>query len=106
MSWKSFWLLLTETLTMALMSRVFFFFMRSESSGVWLSGGRSGDSVMRPAAAPLYLSLTSGPLYRTGGGSTFPKVKGLSPHTLGKKMHQNEVKKSERRAHIPNTVPF
>lgn len=58
MSWKSFWLLLTETLTMALMSRVFFFFMRSESSGVWLSGGRSGDSMMRPAAAPLYLSLS------------------------------------------------
>lgn len=57
MTLKSFWLLITETLTMALKSRVLFF-MRSESSGVWLSEGRSGDLMMRLAAAPLYLSLS------------------------------------------------
>lgn len=39
-----------------LKSRVLFF-MCSESSGVWLSGGRAADSTTRPAAAPLYLSL-------------------------------------------------
>lgn len=86
-----------------LKSRVLFF-MCSESSGVWLSGGEGSWPYDEAFSSPsLLVTLTSGSHWRTGARSTFPKVKGPPPNTRGKQMHQNEEKQEEwtERAHIP-----